>query len=95
MASSRLPDAFSAYKYCKDGPESRTEGCRLGFLSFLVVEYDFLLLLFCIFILFLDLVVGLSGLWRERYIDVIESDNLYKGVSFPFYYNLLYFLHGA
>ena len=33
VASSRLPNASFAYKYCKDGPETRGEGCRLGFLS--------------------------------------------------------------
>ena len=69
------------------GPETEEIENRLGFLSFSI---GVLLFFSFVFFSFLDHVLGLRDSERKRKIDVIDGDNLCKGVSFLLHCNLLH-----
>ena len=68
---------------------------RLDFLSFSVGVLLFFSFLLYFYFIFRSYIRAERFRERKREIDVIDGDNLCKGVSFLFYCNLLHLLHDA
>ena len=96
VASSHLLEPPFAYKYCRVWSERKQIENWLGFLFF-CYRLGFSVSFILYFLFFYRSCIRADLIQREieRDIDVIDGDNLCKGVSFLLHCNLLHLLHDA